>query len=735
MSRRLLILIGALAAGSAFASQEVLMSRADGVPTFVRGQLGQLEIAPTSADKAGDAIADAAKAWLGDFALANFQALGDEKFVATAVEGDELGMVHVRFTQELNGLKVDGASIIVHADATTGEVYAVNGDFVPNRFVAKAAIVEGGRSISSVLRQAGIRGSIETAPELAYIFDDGNTTLAWKTLVAYKGENGDPARDWFYVDATNGSLVTQLATIHSAKSWRSYSANNGTSLPGTLRCTGTQTCGGDVAVQAAHDNASATYDYYNVKFGRDSLNNAGLTLTSTAHYSSNYNNAFWNSSQMVYGDGDGSTFIALSRSLDVVAHELTHGVTEYTSGLVYNREPGALNEALSDIFGAATEAWVDGGVSADTWKLGEDIYTPGVSGDALRFMDNPTADGYSADYYPERLYPSCSPNQNNDYCGVHGNSGIANLAFKLLVTGGTHPRNKTTVNVPGIGMSKAEQIFYRAQVNYLTSSTTFEGARNATAQAATDLYGSSSAEVNAVHQAWCAVGVPGCPSGGGGGGGSTSALENGVAKTGLSGATGSMTYYTIAIPAGATNLSVAMSGGTGDADLYVRFGSQPTTSTYDCRPYKNGNAETCSFASPSAGTYHVAVRAYSAYSGVSLVATWTAPGGGGGGSSCTLTTSSASNLSGAQNSTANYTVAVPSSCGNLTVAMSGGTGDADLYVKFGSAPTTSSYNCRPYKSGNNETCTFSNPSAGTWYIMIRGYRAYSGVNLSATYGP
>lgn len=733
MTRRFLTLLAGLAlATSAFANQEVLMSRADGTPTFVRGDLGQLDIQATSADKAGDAIAAAAQQWLADFALANFQARGDEKLIATGINADGLGQVHIRFSQEINGLKVDGANLIVHADATTGAVLAVNGDFVANRFLAKAANVDGIKSIGSALREGGIRGSFENAPQLAYFFNDGDAVLAWKALVAYKAESGDPARDWVYVDATTGDLLAHIATIHTAKSWKSYSANNGTSLPGTLKCTNTGTCGGDTAVQAAHNNASSTYDYYSTKFGRDSLNAAGMTLTSTAHYSTSYNNAFWNSTQMVYGDGDGTTFIPLSQSLDVVAHELTHGVTEYESNLVYARESGALNEALSDIFGAAVEAWVDGAVTSATWLLGEDIYTPGTSGDALRYMANPTQDGYSPDYYPERLYSgTCTPTNNNDQCGVHGNSGIANLAFKMLVSGGTHPRSKTTVNVPALGMAKAEAIFYRAQTTYLTSSSTFQAARTATAQAATDLYGASSAEVTAVHDAWCAVGVPGCPTGGGGGTGT--ALTNGVPVTGQSGSTGAQTAYTVAIPAGATNLTIAISGGTGDADMYVKFGSAPTTSSYDCRPYKSGNAESCAFATPSAGTYHVMLNAYSSYSGVTITATWTT-GGGGGGGTCTPGGSTVTGLTGTKNSTKNYTQVVPACATNLSIGISGFTGDADLYVRFGSAPTTTTYNCRPYKSGTTaETCTFTPPQAGTYYIMIRGYSAYSNLTLTTSY--
>jgi hypothetical protein len=166
--------------------------------------------------------------------------------------------------------------------------------------------------------------------------------------------------------------------------------------------------------------------------------------------------------------------------------------------------------------------------------------------------------------------------------------------------------------------------------------------------------------------------------------------------------------------------------------MYVKFGSAPTDTSYDCRPYKSGNAETCTFAAPSAGTYYVRLKAYSAFSGVSLVGAYTSGGGGGGG---VLTKGvPATGLSAATGSSVNYTLSVPSGASNLTFTASGGTGDADMYVKFGSAPTDTSYDCRPYKSGNAESCTFAAPSAGTYYVRLKAYSAFSGVSLVGDYG-
>ncbi len=208
-------------------------------------------------------------------------------------------------------------------------------------------------------------------------------------------------------------------------------------------------------------------------------------------------------------------------------------------------------------------------------------------------------------------------------------------------------------------------------------------------------------------------------------------LINGVAKINLAASTGGTDFFTIDVPEGATNLTFAMSGGASsrdDADLYVRFGNAPTQSLYECRPYKSGNNEVCTFAAPSAGIYHVMIRGYSSYSNVSLLATFDEPSATGGVGGFTE-----ENLSGGRNAFTYYEIEVPAGTANLSVEISGGSGDADLYVRQGSRPTTGSYYCRPYKDGNTESCSIDNPTASTWHIGIRGYRAYSNVNLDVSF--
>ena len=210
-------------------------------------------------------------------------------------------------------------------------------------------------------------------------------------------------------------------------------------------------------------------------------------------------------------------------------------------------------------------------------------------------------------------------------------------------------------------------------------------------------------------------------------------LENGVAKTNLAGAKSEELSFTMEVPAGATGLSFDMSGGTGDADLYVKFGSAPTTSSYDCRPYAGGNSESCPIATAQAGTYHVKVIGYSAFTGVSLTGSFTEGSTGGGGA--TGGSASVTDISVARRAWTYYTIDVPAGMATLDFNMSGGTGDADMYIRRGAQPTSSTYDCRPYESGNTESCSFTNPTADTWHIGIYGYRAASGVSLDVTYNP
>ena len=683
-------------------------SDANGVPTFIAGELGQLGAGATQ--KAAKDFLVAQRGLLGGAGTEDFEAIGSTK--------DNFGHTHVRLQQRLRGLPVYGAEYIVHADGN-GNVYAINGRFAPDRDLPRNPTINGWSALEQAASQAGIENGrwSDVKASLVYVATEkGSTYLAWRATVEYENEEGEQ-RDILYADATSGDLVLRAPQIHRARNRATYNGNNTSSLPGTLVLSETGGSTSDSVISTAHAHAATSYDYYMGVHSRDSFNNAGAQIKTTVHHQVNYNNAFWNGSQLVYGDGDGSQFSPLGNALDVGAHELTHAVTTYSANLTYSNESGALNEGTSDIMAAAVEAWKDGAVTADTWKVGEDVTTPGTAGDALRYMNDPIADGSSYDYYPTRYTGT------GDYGGVHLNSGIANLAFKLMVTGGTHPRGKTTVSVPALSttattsMTMGAKIWYRALTVYMTSSTNFQGARTATAQAATDLYGAAAAD--AVHKGWDAVGVPGTPGGGGTG---TTTLTNGVAVSSIGASTGAWKHYKIAVPSGQTKLDIVMSGGTGDADLYVKRGAQPTSSVYDYRPYLSGNNETVSVTNPVAGDWYISLYAYSTYSGVTLKATYTGAAAG-----CTSVSGSLSGT-GANYYTTSYSSTVS---GSHTGKLTGPSGtDFDLYLQKWNGSTWASV-AAGETSTSTENVSYSGTS-GSYRWRVYSYSGSGSFTLCTT---
>jgi Zn-dependent metalloprotease len=694
-----------------------------GIPYFVRGDLGRT-------DRVADLVMAQAKLAPALTQIAPVFRLRAADLAPISLDNDDLGMTHVKYMQTKAGIEVVGGELIVHVGAD-GVLRSVTASARGNdnlgstpKLAAEAARLNAALFTPAV-------GAVAETPRLVYVVSsiDGDIHLAWESRVTAPAQAGVPVDDLVYVDALSGALADRHPQIMTAKSRSVYSANNGTSLPGTLKRSEGGAASSDTDVNAAYDNTGAVYDGYKSLFNRDSYNNSGAALKSSVHYSQSYVNAYWDGTQMVYGDGDNSNSIQLDRALDVTAHELTHAVTEYTWNGNYQNESGALNEGWSDIFGAVIE-WNNDGkvVSADTWKVGEDVWTPGVSGDALRYMNDPAKDGSSADYYPNRYTGS------SDNGGVHSNSGIANLAFYLAVQGGTHPRGRTSVQVTGIGMDKAAQIFYRAATNYMTSTTNFAGARTATANAANELYGSDAK--CSVDTAWYAVGVGSAPTCGSTPpppppGGGTIALTSGVSTSVASMATNATQMYSIVVPSGSTSLTVITSGGSGDADIYVKAGAAASTTNYDGKSEGSTTAETVTISNPQATTYYIFLNAYAAISGVSIKATV-------GGSTPPPTGNVLTNgvpvtgLAGATGATVTYTFQVPAGSTKATFQISGGSGDADLYVRYGAAPTTSTYDGRPYLTGNAETWSKTSPQAGTWYVMVRAYATYSGVSLKAT---
>jgi len=685
---------------------------ADGIPSTVTGELAVVEH-PVSGMAVGQAAAVVQPALA---AVSPVFRLSPQDLRLRSVRTDAQGNQTLRYRQTKHGLDVVNGELILHV-RPDGTVYSANGSARDGvNLPAKATVAAEAAAVAAARATSGSGISTEGEPRLVYVRDEAEKLhLAWEVRVTGVQDEGMPLRNRVYVNARGGEVVAVHPEIHSAINRRVHSANNGTSTPGTLRRAEGAAATGDAHIDMNYDMLGMTYNCYRTLFGRDSFDNAGAALISTVHYSTNYVNAYWDGTQMVYGDGNGTDSIELGKDADVTVHELTHAVTERESNLTYSGQSGGLNEAMSDTFAAVCESWVSGtwSTAAAIWMIGEDVWTPATANDALRYMDDPARDGVSKDW-------AANVTSSTD---VHYSSGVPNLAFALLSKGGLHPRNRSTINVPAIGVEKAARIWYKANTDLFTASTTFAQAKTWTIQAAADL-GYDQATQDAVKAAWEAVGVgvvtPPPP---------TVALTNGVPVTGIADSAGNQRHYTLVVPAGQTSLKFTTSGGTGDVDLYVRFGAAPTTSTYDCRPYAGGNAETCTITNIQAGTYYVMLNAYSAYSGVTLTGTYGTTTSGN-----VLQSGVAVSVSGASGSTQNWTTLDVPAGRAITVALSGGTGDADLYVRFGAAPTTTTYDCRPYLSGNNETCNIpAKTTTGKVYVMVRGYTAFSGASLRATY--
>jgi Zn-dependent metalloprotease len=253
----------------------------------------------------------------------------------------------------------------------------------------------------------------------------------------------------------------------------------------------------DVAVNEAFDYSGYVYDFYYKIFSRNSLDDNGMSLISSVHLGNNFNNAYWNGEQMAYGDGDGSLFVRFTKALDVVGHELTHGVVTHTCNLQYQDESGALNEHLADVMGALVSQWRARQTTKQAaWTIGAEIMGPGTTAKCLRtFKDEPAYQGDSIlgdDPQPKHLKDKYTGTADNG--GVHINSGIPNLAFYLVA-----------MEIGGRAWEKAGQIWYKTQ-RALNQTSDFAQMVSETEASALTLYGSGSTEQKAVAKAWKAVG-------------------------------------------------------------------------------------------------------------------------------------------------------------------------------------------------------------------------------------
>ncbi|PFE11014.1 peptidase M4 family protein [Bacillus cereus] len=467
----------------------------------------------------------------------HFNVVGEEKDA-------ESGTTHVKLVEKHNNIPVYGSDQTVTLDKENN-VKAFFGQVIPNlddknipafanisadqaETIAKADIE---KEIGKVKNYDGVKKDL-------FVYEkDGNYYLAY--LVKASISKPAPGYWHYFVDATNGNVIEKYNAVDNITGFgygvlggrqsfeiaqdtktgefnlfdgkrgqgiHTFDAENMDEnwfnlFSQILGYTGEEVKSkskffDDKAAVDAHVNAGKVYDYYKKTFNRNSFDDKGAKLISTVHVGESWNNAAWNGVQMMYGDGDGKTFIPLSAGLDVIGHELTHAVTEHTANLVYKNESGALNESLSDIMGVMVEK--------KSWDLGADIYTPGKPGDALRSLKDPASipnplkpgEGYP-DHYNKRYTGTA------DNGGVHINSSINNKAAYLVSDGGEH----YGVKVTGVGREATEKIYYRALTKYLTANSDFKMMRQAALQSAEDLYGKNSKAVQAVTKAYDAVGV------------------------------------------------------------------------------------------------------------------------------------------------------------------------------------------------------------------------------------
>lgn len=533
-----------------------------------------------------------------------------------------------RYDQAWRGIPIFGQGLAVSEDGA-GNVRALFGNQISGlerdiasttpKLTRAAALVAGKQA---TLGRSNIsRNTRNEASDLViYIDEAGRGRLAYAvTFFADSATGGHPTRPMVIVDAQSGAVIHQWENLQHALVGTGPGGNTKTGMyeygsggrpfldVKSSAGTCTMNSGNVRTVDLNHASSNASNTPFSYSCPRNTtraingayspLNDAhhfgrvifsmyqsylGMVrpfkyqMVMKVHYGNNYENAFWDGTSMTFGDG-ASTFYPLV-SLDVSSHEISHGFTENNSGLLYFAQSGGMNEAYSDMAGEAAEFYDRG---SNDWLVGAEIFK---AAGALRYMCTPTLDGLSID----------NANNYTASMNVHYSSGVYNKAFCTLA------------QTPGWGVVKAFKVFARANRDYWTASSTFNQGACGVETATQDL-GFNVADVTA---AFSGVSVA-CPASGSPNDGSLLLPDV---------ATGAWSPTQTVNVAANQRLTVVISGGTGDADLYVRAGADPTTTLYNCRPYANGNYEICTFKPASATTFHIKVRAYAAYSGVTL--TW-----------------------------------------------------------------------------------------------------------------
>lgn len=467
----------------------------------------------------------------------------------TDEELGSLGMTHYRYQQTYNGIPVELSMFLAHT--SNGLVNSVNGDLFSNINVNISPNMNEQSALNNALTHIGAsvyKWEVKAEEDhlkweqnnpLATYYPKGQLvivnkggTLEGEMVLAYKFNiyAKEPlSRKEVFVDATNGQIVWEKDLIHEAdvtgtattfysgtqtitsdntggnnhrlretgrgNGVRTFTNNNTTNYSNTDITHTSNNWNITEAGLDAHWGAEMTHDYFLNVHGRNSIDGNGFQLNSYVHHDNNYSNAFWDGSRMTYGDGNGNN--TPFTAIDIAGHEVTHGLTTNTAGLIYQNESGALNESFSDIFGISIDMINRPGHPNADWVLGDDL------GFTIRNMANPHAAGDPHTYMGVNYYTG-----TNDNGGVHTNSGVQNFWYVLLVDGGSGTNdNNDSYNITSIGMTKASQVAFRNLTVYLTQNSDHDDARFFGIQSAIDLFGPCSFEHEQVTNAWYAVGV------------------------------------------------------------------------------------------------------------------------------------------------------------------------------------------------------------------------------------
>lgn len=545
---------------------------------------------------------------------------------------DPNGVTHSRYQQTFHGIPVWGEQVIVSRQRGS-KIRQLHGRVVkglPDELFNLSPSLSAAEALAAMQQRASATArqtlQFENSSSALVIYLDGKRPqLSYAvSFLADSAGGGHPTRPTYIVDAFSGAVLLEYEGLTSADGFGpggnqkvgayyygtdyppfSVSQQGGTcsmnsanvktvdlnnkrsgstaysfSCPENLH---KEINGAYSPLNDAHFFGAVVFNMYQSWVGVPPLT---FQLQMRVHYSRNYENAFWDGRAMTFGDG-ASTFYPLV-SLDVSAHEVSHGFTEQNSGLIYTSQSGGINEAFSDMAGEAAEYFMRG---SNDFLVGFDIFKAPTR--ALRYMANPPQDGRSigsAADYVEGL-------------DVHYSSGVFNKAFYLLATSS------------GWTTQRAFQVFAKANQDYWSPSATFNSAAVGVVDAAADL-GYSVADVRAAFAAVAVDTTPPPPP-------SVTDLTNDLAVTNLAAATGEWSYFRLAVPADAASLSFSLAGSNGDADLYVAAGTLPSSASYLCRSVSSNSNEVCTVSAPADGDWYAGIHAYSGYTGLTLTGSYT----------------------------------------------------------------------------------------------------------------